>query len=591
MVRSIYRQFTYVTITVLFLLMSGGLLAQIRVNAPSEVRKNSRFSVEYILETGAQSASTVEVVSQPNTNKLKLLYGPSLFTSSEHVDNNGRISSRNVILLTYTFLATETGSASISGLVVSLGGRKLTAPNRTIRILPGGNDDATATASSEGQFSFSAQVSSRTVYEQEPLIVTYQLRGSKAYEPSPGGTAIPTHSDFVSHDAIADRTPLVYERIRGVDYMIATLGAQVLFAQKSGELTLQPASTILKYIDEDRQDGFLREIRQKKLSTQAIQIKVKPLPTEGKPENFSGAVGQFSISQELSEKQWKTNEAVLLRITIRGTGNLRIAKSPAIVLPPSVELYDPIENTEYDYRDGKFHAIRTIEYSLIPRQTGRLHIDPMSFVYFDPAEGRYRTIQTQPINVNVVQGRVISESNGSALRHTSIPEGDRPYGVLPAHRGTPYTPTGLGYLGLHVLCLLIGVGAYRYMVSYRKLRADKVNFGAIQAGRVATKRLRQVRTHMDAQRTDMAYESLLTALWGYIGDKLKMETSELNRANVSQALADRQVVQEQIDRLIKTIDAIEFARFAPAAAGADLPTLYDRTVGIITELELSLRSR
>lgn len=575
-----------VLLAILGLSVTGLFAQKISVNAPDQVRQDSQFNVVYVIESTSGRLPSINSthITDPTVSGAEVLYGPSLAVSNSVQSVNGRTTQSSQIAITYRLLATTSGRISISGFSIKAGDTQLSASSSNIRVLPASS--AGSSAQAREMFSFETIVSRRSVYEQEPLIVTYQVRGTKAYELD--RLSLPAHSDFVSNNLLSDgRVPVSYERIRGVDYAVADVGREVLFPQKSGTVSISGASATIKYVQEDESDSFMRDIRQRQLQTSPVAIEVKPLPTEGRPDNFSGAVGQFAMSQSLSTKEWRTNEAVLLRVTIRGAGNLRLAKSPQLQLPEGIDLYDPIENTEYSYESGRYEAVRTIEYSLIPRQTGKVSIEPLRFAYFDPSSSQYREVSTSPISINVVQGKALADDNASALRHETVASEDQPYGLLEEDTAGAYTPMSWGYILIHLMLLLAGWGVYRYLVHRNAQRADVVSFGAQRAGRVATKRLRTARKHLDASATEALYEELLHALWGYLGDKLRMKTSSLTRVNVSEALRQRTMSEDLISELIATIDAIEFARFAPTATEISPSELYERTAKVITSIENS----
>ena len=79
---------------------------------------------------------------------------------------------------------------------------------------------------------------------------------------------------------------------------------------------------------------------EKVLSSKPITINVEPLPTP-KPTHFYGGVGIFKMDVEVDNKSIKANEAINLKITISGNGNLALLKPFDIAFPPDFEVYDP----------------------------------------------------------------------------------------------------------------------------------------------------------------------------------------------------------------------------------------------------------
>lgn len=123
-------------------------------------------------------------------------------------------------------------------------------------------------------------------------------------------------------------------------------------------------------------------------------IEVIPLPREGRPDEFSGGVGDLEFEVVLSRSEVPVDESATIEIIIRGRGNLRSIELPELQLPDQLEVYAPkddldIQATPYGPK-GKISR----KYTLVPRYPGTYEIPPLEFVYFDPIKEQYIVSQS-----------------------------------------------------------------------------------------------------------------------------------------------------------------------------------------------------
>ena len=280
----------------------------------------------------------------------------------------------------------------------------------------------------------------------------------------------------------------------------------------------------------------------------------------------------------------KTNESLTIRLTLEGTGNLKQVTSPTISFPQDFEVYDPKETYEEKISATEVYGKKIIEYFAIPRHTGAVTIPSLTFSYFDPHLGRYETLHSQAFSLQIAQGRETASDDRSSLRQQEqLLRQLYADGALGAPAGLQWTQSW-SYLLLFPLLALLGFIAYLVIARERGLRADSLGYKASRANSVATKRLRTARKLLEAGAREAFYEETLRALWGYLGDKLRLPGSELSRASVSELLRSRGLDEETIARLTSVIDEVEFARYAPAKEG-DMQALYDTTAEVISAID------
>lgn len=573
----------------LSLLLPLSLLAQtIRVEVPQTVVQGTPFQLSYTYS----GSEDFERVTEPKVTGLQVLYGPARQQMSSYQNINGRSSSTSSVSLTFTLLAEHTGNISIPAVTAILGGKRVTIHGATVRVLPpdknapSARSQGTAGTSVTGTYFFRALPSATVVYEKQAFPIRYKLYATTEFEIN--SYEAPQYDGFLSEKQADDgRRQLQLETYQGRNYRTVDILSEVLFAQRSGTLTI-PSSKIglrvpIAQADDDPFFGSSmmgdREVR-----SAPVTIQVRPLPTEGKPADFSGAVGSFRMRAELLTKTPKTNESLTIRLTLEGTGNLKQVTSPTISFPQDFEVYDPKETYEEKISATEVYGKKIIEYFAIPRRTGAVTIPSLSFSYFDPHLGRYETLHSQPFSLQVAQGReTAADDRGSQRQQEQLLRQLYAEGTMGAPAGLQWAQSW-SYLLLFPLIALIGLIAYLVIARDRGLRADSLGYKASRASSVATKRLRIARKLLEAGERDAFYEETLRALWGYLGDKLRLPGSELSRASVSELLRSRGLDEETIARLTSVIDEVEFARYAPAKEG-DMQALYDTTAEVISAID------
>lgn len=573
----------------LALLLPLSLGAQtIRVEVPQTVVQGTPFQLSYTYS----GSEDFERVTEPKAAGLQVLYGPARQQMSSYQNINGRSSSTSSVSLTFTLLAEHTGNISIPAVTALLGGKRVTVHGATVRVLPpdknasSARSQGAATTSVSGTYFFRALPSATVVYEKQAFPIRYKLYATTEFEIN--SYEAPQYDGFLSEKQADDgRRQLQLETYQGRNYRTVDILSEVLFAQRSGTLTIPPSKIGLRVpIAQADDDPFFgssmmgdREVR-----SAPVTIQVRPLPPEGKPADFSGAVGSFRMRAELLSKTPKTNESLTIRLTLEGTGNLKQVTSPTISFPQDFEVYDPKETYEEKISATEVYGKKIIEYFAIPRHTGAVTIPSLTFSYFDPHLGRYETLHSQAFSLQITQGREMASDDRSSLRQQ-----EQLLRQLYAE-GTMGAPAGLqwakswSYLFLFPLMALLGFIAYLVIARERGLRADSLGYKASRANSVATKRLRTARKLLEAGAREAFYEEILRALWGYLGDKLRLPGSELSRASVSELLRSRGLDEETIARLTSVIDEVEFARYAPAKEG-DMQALYDTTAEVISAID------
>lgn len=283
--------------------------------------------------------------------------------------------------------------------------------------------------------------------------------------------------------------------------------------------------------------------------------------------------------------QFRTNQAASVVYTLIGTGNIKYVQMPDLSAqyPPEIEVYTPTTKQDFKVGSSNVSGTVTFDYSFMPLEEGSFRIPDVKLVYFDPETGKYETTVAKGYSIQVGKGSA-SGKNADKVRVRFDPRLQKIDTAALSGSVRPYIRSILYWLWfiLPVVLLVAAVVIYRRYVS---LHADMASFNSRRADRTARRRLKKAAAAMKKGDADRFYDELLVALWGYLGDKLKMPTSGLMRDNVRQVLSSRNVSDDVSDTFISIIDDAEFAKYSSAGGKENLGNAYSEATRIINRLE------
>ncbi len=433
-----------------------------------------------------------------------------------------------------------------------------------------------------------ASVSKTSAYEQEALVYTVKLYSSYAPIKFIGATEAPKFDGFVVEESNEISNSLMYETYNGHEYATAVIARYIIFPQMTGKLTVK-GNTYTVSTDEKEyyDDPYFRMLTisrpvQLNVKPNDLVIDVKALPTP-QPADFSGGVGQFSISSTLPSSSLKTNQAASIEYLVKGSGNLKYIKLPDLnnIYPKQLEVFSPTTEVNANPQGSNVSGTVKFDYSFTPLETGNYTIPEVALVYFNPATGQYEKSVAKGYSVVVDKG-TLSEKSQTKNRlkfDTSL----MPIDVLHSSVSI-YVKSGLYWLWyiIPALVLMICIFVYRRQL---KSAADIVGTRMRKAGKVAVKRLKKAAACMKSGDREKFYDEMLVALWGYVGAKLNIPVSELNRQNVVDRLVAAGASEENINEFVNVLDDCEFAKYAPGSDSEELKTIYNRGARIIESLE------
>lgn len=368
-------------------------------------------------------------------------------------------------------------------------------------------------------------------------------------------------------------------------------------AVQAGKRVLGPATQRMSVIEHQRQGGFFNDPffsafasrrRPAELRSNAIELTVLPLPEEGRPAWFSGAVGHFAIEAVASPTEVFAGDPITLRVALQGSGNLADARPPELVGAEGFKVYEP------QVAASGAGALRMYEQVLIPHDATVSRIPAVRFSYFDPEGRQYRTVEAGPIAIRVLppgqagEARVVAADGQWRGRREEL---GRDIVYIKDDLGSTYRspdPSDLdwAFFAWQPVPLLLLAGVLFYDRRRKLLSGDARYARFMQAKRVARASLARAEVALKAGEAATFYDHLWKAVQGYVADKLGLPPGAVDLATIEHS----GLSPESAAHLRELFSACEQARFAPSAGDGDMRGLLGRAKAIIARMERECRS-
>ncbi len=556
----------------------------------------------------------------PAFNDFDIYSGPNQSQSMSMV--NGTISQSTTLSL--FIAAKKEGRFTIGAASVMSGNQKLETKPIVIEVTKGapqqqqqGNQNAQAQQPQQAQGKeknqYASEISNDDLFVRtflsktkcylgEQLTLTQKvysrvdLRGFQ-------NVKFPPYNGFWSQQEVNNQQiNLKQENVNGVIYYVAEYSKVYLFPQRAGTISIeaieldcivrrqtkrQPRNIFEQFFGAGGYEDVAIKVKSK-----PVKVDVEDLPTENKPQNFSGAVGDFGYKAEIDKNKVKANEAINLKITISGKGNIKLIEPLKLNLPESFEVYDPKESENIKTNGGVSGNI-SYSYLIIPRDKGEFTLNDLGFNYFDADKKQYVSIPSPDIHLTVLEGDPGSAQIIAPKKH----------GVDESENDIRYIKTGdlglkkhdeeffsstMHYLLLIFPTLLFFVGLF-LVRQHIKANSNIIAVKERKAAKLAKKQLVIAEKYMSANNKEAFFTEVLNALNKYIGDKFALSIVDLSKEKISEMLLSRNVSDATTKNIIDTLNTCEYAKYAPSAVTGDLKKVYNDTIELISQIENQIK--
>ncbi len=551
---------------------------------------NQRLRVQF--STSKQGADNFKA---PNFKNFKIVGGPSQSVSQSLI--NGKLSFSKSY--TYIIQPKRKGEYSIPSATIEINGKTVSSkPVRVIVLdavdIPKDPNDPNYIA--DQNIHLVAELSKSQPYVGEGIYVEYRLYFSEnvgIYDNAI--TEAPQYNGFWNQEIKRNGTPVKTGKYNGERYRYAILHKALLIPTKNGKLTIDPMKMdIIVAVPTGRADFFgnviTKQVR-KQFSSAKKVVRSKALPLENKPENFTGAVGQFSFDVSLSKHTLKANESSQIRMAVNGKGNLKLFELPKIETPKELEVYQPERKENVSITSSGLRGSVTDNYTVVPEFKGKYKIPKTSFSYFNPKEKVYQTITTGDLYVDVLEGKALpksTQSNSVAKHDVKITGDDFKY-IQTSTSLEPIKTSNFFKSILFYILLLLPMIAIPVVIFINKKKEERdgdiVGNKQRRADRLAKKYLSEAQKELGNK--EAFYESLERALHNYLKAKLGIETSDISSEKITDLLQGKQIDNTTVKSFIEVLNDCDFARYTPIT-NVQMEEEYEKAKQVITQLDKQL---
>ena len=450
-------------------------------------------------------------------------------------------------------------------------------------------------------------VSKPTCYVGQPIVASYKLYTRLRSESVV--TSAPSFNGFsVSDIELANNNSVKVEKYNGRDYNVYTLRKVQLYPLQSGTVTLDPVVadntvTFLRsdYAGTQKGDLFFDMLQDfanssspensvvqehVTLKSKPVDITIKPLPEENKPQDFKGAVGNYKIAATLEKKNITTDDAGNLKINLAGEGNIHLINAPKITWPNGVDGYEAKVTDAIDKFSVPMRGNKTFTYPFTVSKGGNYTIPSISFSYFDPVSEKYNTLQTQPLTVTVTRGK--GSIQGTIVKNDNRQEEDSEGGGWQNYK--VYIISGLSLLAAFVLL------AVRKGITEKK-KQELLKTTAIEEEIPMVKEEQKdefvipenplIKAHAKlAEGNETGFYKVLDAsLKNYLAAKLKVPCEELTKKRLAEELDKCNVGLGTSLMLSSLLDEIELNVYAPPTNSNHLQMVYEKASQVVALLD------
>jgi hypothetical protein len=577
----------------------------VKAEYPSVVNAGEQFTIMWTVNAGGGEFTA------PLFSGFYKLMGPQTSYSSSTQIINGKVSNETSYSYVYYLQGVKEGKFVIAPATFTLKNKIYSSDSLRIEVIgstsqrqnvnPGNNDSANdqEVESSGKDLFIRLSVNRREITMGEPVVATVKIY-SRVNIAGINEIKYPSFNSFLRSDiATPPLTSLRQENINGTIYGSGVIQQFLLYPQVTGEIKIDPVeiSVLVQQKTKGESDPFFGDFFSsyqtipKVAASQPVRIKVRPLPGV-QPADFSGVVGKLELKATLNKQSVNVNDAVTFKVVLSGTGNLKIASAPVLKLSPDIELYDPKVTDDIKNGVNGTTGQKSFEYLMIPRHNGDYSIPPISYSYFNIANGRYEKLTTEEFHFSVQK---VSGQNSGATVYGGVGKEDVKYlgkdiRFIKSDPGTLKKTDDLlftkqSFYSAYAFSLF----AFLLILFLRRenirRNSDLSQVRNRKAGKVAIKRLQLASFCLKNDETDQFYDEILKAIWGYLSDKLNIPVSDLTRNNAITSLQEQGIDDEIIQSLSKILDACEFERFAPSSSGAEVASIYEGASNFIKSVE------
>jgi hypothetical protein len=365
---------------------------------------------------------------------------------------------------------------------------------------------------------------------------------------------------------------------------------------KVGPVSVGPftASAVIVVPSPDRRrdvfDRLIGEQRQVSFATDTLNMKSLPLPTEGAPANFNGAVGDYTMNVTAGPTNVAVGDPITMRVQISGRGALDALTLPDQPAWRDFKAYPPTQNLKTTDQLG-IEGVKTFEQIVTPQNTDVHELPAFSFSVFDPGAKTYRTLTQPPVQLAVHSGGTTPAPVIAATKAANS-QTPPPQDILPIkEQFGAFTPAGPplltqpAFLAAQSLPVLAWLAAFVWrkrtdnLANNPRLRRQRRVAGLIQSG------LSDLRRLAAENNSAEFFATLFRLLQEQLGERLDCPSSSITEAVIDERLVPLGAPEPVLAGLRELFQLCNQARYAPMRTSGELAAVIPQFENAVRELQ------
>jgi len=567
-----------------------GVVFEMKASAES-LGVNEKLRLDFVMNQDGDN------FNPPDFSGFMLIMGPTQSISSSWI-NGKRTYSKTY---TYILKPTDLGTFKVGQASIEIDGEVYKTIAKNIKVTSAverPNSEPTADDIADANLHLVAEVSKSQPYLNEAISVVYKLYVSPSitvsnFRPLDN----PKYNNFWSQDIAFSTYNVQNGTYQGKPYRYVVLKRVVLYPQKSGPLEIAPLTLEVSLnVPTNRRDFFGGRIYKqttKVVSAGKRNIQVRALPENGRPVNFSGAVGDFDLLVTTSKNSLNAQESLQAKVEVSGKGNLKLFQLPDLQVPSSLEVYEPEYEENVRTTISGMQGKVSNNYTVVPEYRGKYPIPAVNFTFFNPRSGTYENLSSDEIVIDVLEGPVssaVSNANADIPDKVIVENGKGQFNFLKLDSNLvpiasePFFGTSRYYTWLFAPILLIPLVLF-VRRKRREIAEDVEGNKLRRANKLARKYLSTAKKELGNK--EAFYVALEKALHNYLKAKLRIETSEFSKDKIIGLLLERNVSQANIDQFVALLKNCEMARYSPFSR-VQMQQDYRQASNVISSLDKQL---
>ena len=543
------------------LLNSSLIIAQVNFEATVSKNKlglNERLRIDFVMNENGDN------FTPPNFENFQIIGGPNQSIKTSYVNGEQNFSKT----FSYFLKPLKKGKLIIYQATVTIDGQEYKSLPVEVNVtnsVKGANSNSDNEYFDDDNIELIASVSKSSPYINEPITIVYKLYYKSPINVSNASESeAPKYKDFFTQNIKIPQLKVDRETYKGQIYNVVDWKKVVLYPQRDGNLEISPLSlNLVLDFPTNKRDFFgniIYDQASKIITTGSKIITVRKLPDNGKPKNFSGAVGQFEFDIILNKNSLKASESFQAKVKVTGQGNLKLFDLPNLMVPASMELYEPErkENVKTNL-SGMSGTIENI-YTIVPKYQGKFPIQELEFSYFDPLEKTYKTVKSQKLNIDVFEGPTLSSNNNENI---VLPVSESFKFIKKENNFTIINKEQFSNTSTYYILLSIPVLSLLSFIIFYSLpkRKELNNYEKIK------KVYKQIKINLNnAEKSignkDEFYDLVEKAIYNCLKARFSIETNKLNKESIKKQMILEGISIDKIKIILKLVESCERARYS-----------------------------